>query len=186
MPLRAPCFVGERDLTPAQRGTALHMVMQHLDFKRTGSREEIAEEIARLVAGQYITPQQGAVVDPEVILGIFQSELGQRILRAKVLEREFKFTLLVPAVDYYPEAEGLEDEVLLQGVVDCWFEEDDGTITVVDFKSDRVSRDTVQARVDEYRGQLSVYTRALSEVMGCTVGKRYLWFFAIGDAVEVL
>ena len=93
--------------------------------------------------------------------------------------------LLVPASDYYPEAEGLEDEVLLQGVVDCWFEEEDGTITVVDFKTDRVSPATVHARAEEYRSQLAVYTRALGEVVGKTVGKRYLWFFAIGDAVEI-
>ena len=185
VPLRAPCFVGERELTPAQRGTALHMVMQFLDFHRTGSREEIADEIARLTAQQYITPQQGAAVEPDAILAVFRSELGQRILKAKRLEREFKFTLLVPAADYYPEAEGLSDEVLLQGVVDCWFEEEDGSITVVDFKTDRISQSTLDARVEEYRSQLAVYTRALGEVMGRKVGKCYLWFFAIGDAVEV-
>ena len=185
VPLRAPCFVGERELTPAQRGTALHMVMQYLDFKCTESHEEIADEIARLVAQQYITPQQGAAVDPELILAVFRSELGQRILAAKQLQREFKFMLLVPAADYYPEAKELDDEVLLQGVVDCWFEEEDGTITVVDFKTDRVSPATVQARAEEYRSQLAVYTRALGEVVGRTVGKRYLWFFAIGDAVEI-
>ena len=183
--LRAPCFTGERPLTAAQRGTALHMVMQYLNFARTGSCEEIADEIARLVAQQFITPQQGAAVEPQVILNFFQSELGQRMLHTKRLEREFKFSLLAPASRYYREAEGLEDEVLLQGVVDCWFEEEDGTITVVDFKTDRVSEDTVLARAEGYRGQLEAYTEALAQVMGVTVGKRLLWFFAVNRAVEV-
>lgn len=183
--LRTPCFDTERPLTAAQRGTALHMVMQYLDFSRTGSTDEIAGEIARLTAGQFITPQQGSAVEPEAILRLFQSELGQRMRSAKHLEREFKFSLLVPAADYYPTAAGLEDEVLLQGVVDCWFEERDGTVTVVDFKTDRVSEDTVNARAEEYRGQLEAYTKALSRVMDIAVGRRLLWFFAVGRAIEV-
>ena len=183
--LRAPCFTGQRPLTAAQRGTALHMVMQYLDYSRTGSCEEIAGEIARLTAQQFITPQQGAAVEPQVILNFFQSELGQRMLSAGRLEREFKFSLLVPASDYYPEAAGQEDEVLLQGVVDCWFEEADGTITVVDFKTDRVSENTVADRAEGYRGQLEAYTKALSQVMGVQAGKRLLWFFAVNRAVDV-
>jgi len=183
--LRTPCFTGERPLTAAQRGTALHMVMQYLDFARTGSVEEISDEIARLVAAQFITPQQGAVVEPQVILNFFHSELGQRMLHSRRLEREFKFSLLAPAAQYYPEAAGSEDQVLLQGVVDCWFEEADGTITVVDFKTDRVSEDTVAARAESYRGQLEAYTAALSQVMGVTVGKKLLWFFAVNRPVEI-
>lgn len=183
--LRTPCFTGERSLTAAQRGTALHMVMQYLDFARTGSCEEIAGEIARLVAAQFITPQQGAAVEPQVIFHFFTSELGQRMLASRRLEREFKFSLLAPAARYYAEAEDSEDQVLLQGVVDCWFEESDGTITVVDFKTDRVSEDTVAQRAEGYRGQLEAYTAALSEVMGVTVGRKLLWFFAVNHAVEI-
>ena len=184
-PMRAPCFAAQRPLTPAQRGTALHMVMQYLDFSRTGSPAMVADEIARLVAGQYITPQQGDAVDPADVYGFFASELGQRMLAAPELEREFKFSLLMPAARYWPEAAGETDEVLLQGVVDCWFREADGTITVVDFKTDRVTEDTVAKQAEGYRPQLEAYTEALSQVMGAKVGKKLLWFFAVGRAVEV-
>ncbi|MDD6160274.1 MAG: helicase-exonuclease AddAB subunit AddA [Oscillospiraceae bacterium] len=183
--LRTACFGVVRPLTPAQKGTALHMVMEYLRYDRTGSREEIAGEIARLVAERYITPQQGECVDPEVILHFFRSETGQRLRSARRVEREFKFSLLVSAAQYYPEAGGLEDEVLLQGVVDCWFEDEKGAVTVLDFKTDRVSEDTVAARAEEYRGQLEAYTRALGEVLGKKVEKKLLWFFSVGDAVEI-
>lgn len=182
--LPRPVFEGRRPLTPAQRGTALHMVMQYLDYDRTNEFREVSEEIARLVSGQYITPQQGEAVDPADILAFFQSELGARIRRSPRVEREFKFSLLSPAADYYPEAEPGE-EVLLQGVVDCWFVEEDGTVTVVDFKTDRVSEDTVQRRARDYRPQLDAYTRALSQAAGVAVGRRCLWFFSVGHAVEL-
>jgi len=181
--LRRPVFEGERPLSAAQKGTALHVTMQYLDYGKTDSREQVQEEIARLVAGRYITPQQGAAVNPEDILTFFRSELGLRLKVSEQVEREFKFSLLVPARDYYPD--GGEDEVLLQGVVDCWFREADGSITVIDFKTDRVRETTVQARAEEYRPQLDVYTRALTAVEGeCTVN-RVLWFFALGTGVKM-
>ena len=63
---------------------------------------------------------------------------------APVCRREFKFSVLLPAEEFCP---GLEpgEEVLLQGVVDAWFETLEG-ITVVDFKSDQVSRSGAAAR----------------------------------------
>ena len=181
--LRRPVFQGQRPLTPAQQGTALHMVMQYLDFARTNTLEEIQEEIARLVARQFITPQQGEAVDGERVLAFFQSPLGQRLVASRQMEREFKFSMLVPAADYYPDAEAGE-EVLLQGVVDCWFEEADGTVTVVDFKTDRVTEHTVEARAREYRPQLEAYSRALSQALGLPVGRCVLWFFALGRDVS--
>ncbi len=182
--LRRPVFQRERPLTPAQRGTALHMAMQYLRYDRTGSLEELEEELARLVAGQYLTPQQGAAVNPTDILTFFRSELGRRLRRSSRVEREFKFSLLVPAADYYPQAEPGE-EVLLQGVVDCWFLEEDGTATVVDFKTDRVSESAAERRAQDYRPQLEAYTRALSQAAGVRVGRRCLWFFALGRAAEL-
>ena len=182
--LRRPVFEGRRPLTPAQRGTALHMVMQYLDFDRAGSLTEIEDEISRLVIGQYITPQQGAAVDPADILNFFRSDLGLRLRASARVEREFKFSLLVPAADYYQEAEPGE-EVLLQGVVDCWFTGADGAVTVVDFKTDRVDESSLERRAEDYRPQLDAYTRALSQAAGVTVRRRCLWFFSAGRAVEL-
>lgn len=182
--LRRPVFEGERPLTPAQRGTALHMVMQYLDYGRTGSFAEIADEVTRLVEGEYITPRQGNAVNPADILAFFRSELGARLRRSKRVEREFKFSLLVPAAEYYPQA-GAGEEVLLQGVVDCWFMEEDGTATVLDFKTDRVAQDGAEGRALDYRPQLDAYSRALSQAAGVAVRRRYLWFFSVGRAVEL-
>ena len=165
--LRRPVFEGERPLTPARR-----------NFER------LAGEVTRLVEGRYITPQQGNAVNPADILAFFRSELGLRLRRSARVEREFKFSLLAPAADYYPEAEPGE-EVLLQGVVDCWFVEADSSVTVVDFKTDRVTQDGVDRRALDYRPQLDAYSRALSQAAGVAVKRRYLWFFHAGRAVEV-
>ena len=182
--LRRPVFEGQRPLTPAQRGTALHMVMQYIDYRRVGSQEDIQEEIRRMVAQQYLTPQQGQAVRALDVLDFFRSPLGRRLLAAPEREREYKFSMLVPAADYYPQAQPGE-EVLLQGVVDCWFREADGSVTVVDFKTDRVTERTLGERAEGYRPQLDAYTQALCAGAGLPVKRRALWFFALGRAVEL-
>ena len=69
--------------------------------------------------------------------------------------------------------------------MDCWFEERDGTVTVLDFKTDRVGVDGIDRRALDYRPQLDAYTRALSQAAGVAVGRRCLWFFSAGRAVEL-
>ena len=105
------------------------------------------------------------------------------LLASDTLQREFKFSILVPARDYYPQA-GEGEQVLLQGVVDAWFETLEG-ITVVDFKTDRIREDDLPARAESYRSQLAAYSRALEEVTGRMVVRKVLWFFRLDKAVEL-
>ena len=74
---------------------------------------------------------------------------------------------------------------MLQGVVDCCFETEDG-ITVVDFKTDRVLTDAeVRRRAEQYRPQLEAYSRALERVLEKKVVRRALYFLAAGETMEI-
>ena len=179
-----PRFAAEAlGLTAAQKGTALHLVMQFIDFDKSTTKRGAAAEIQRLVREAVITPQQGEAADPARIAALFSSPLGRELLASDTLQREFKFSILVPARDYYPQA-GEGEEVLLQGVVDCWFETLEG-ITVVDFKTDRITVEDLPARAESYRSQLTAYSRALEEVTGRPVVRKVLWFFRLDRAVEL-
>lgn len=174
--LRRPGFIsGSRALTPTERGTALHMAMQLMDFSRGGSIEEISGEIERMRVMRLLSPAQADSVEPERILGFFRSELGRRALKARdTLRREFKFSVLIPASDVYGRGEG---DVLLQGVIDLFFEEEDGVV-LVDFKSDRVTKATRAGRAGLYAGQLDAYAEALRRITGRPVKEKRLFFFA--------
>ena len=157
--------------------------MQYIDFERTERVEQVRAEIARLVERAFLTPQQGEAVDPAKIAAFFASPLGRELMASTSLRREFKFSILVPAADYYPQA-GAEEQVLLQGVVDCCFETLEG-ITVVDFKTDRVDRRSVAARAEEYRPQLEAYAQALERVMEEKVCRKVLYFFSTGATINL-
>ncbi|MDD4715653.1 MAG: helicase-exonuclease AddAB subunit AddA [Oscillospiraceae bacterium] len=172
----------ERGLTPAERGVALHLAMQHIDFDQVGSLEGVEQELRRLAEEGFLTDQQAEAVPPEKIAALFSSPLGKLLKNSEALRREFKFSVLVPAEDYFPEVQG--ETVLLQGVVDCYAEEADG-LTVVDFKTDRVSPGAEALRAGEYREQLETYGKALYEITGKPVKKKILYFFQTDTAVEL-
>ncbi len=173
----------ERGLTAAQRGTALHQAMQYLPLTGDHSPEGVRAELDRLTREGFLTPMQRQVIRPAVLSAFFQSDLGRAMCAARECRREFKFSLLVPAREYEPQAEEGE-EVLLQGVIDAWFDDGDG-VTVIDFKSDRIQPGGEAQRGEEYRRQLCSYSRALEEILGRPVRRRVLWFFATGRAWDV-
>lgn len=174
-PFYRPQFAQETlGLTPAQKGTALHRVMQCIRMDRTGSVAEIREELSRLVAEEYLTGQQAEAVSPAAVARFFASDLGREMRESVSLHREYPFSILAPARRFYPDV-GEGEEVLLQGVIDCWFQRLDG-ITLVDFKTDRVTADSARERAETYRGQLAAYAYALEQITGQRVTRRVLWF----------
>ncbi|MBO4211181.1 MAG: helicase-exonuclease AddAB subunit AddA [Oscillospiraceae bacterium] len=174
-PRRPSLLQGQRPLTPAQRGTAMHQAMQFLDFSRTESLEQIQAELERMEREAFLTPAQVQSVEPERLLRVFQGPLGEKIRRAERVLREFKFSLLIPAERVDPAAAG--DRVLLQGVTDCCLFRD-GAITVVDFKTDRIQPGNEAAAGAKYRPQLEAYAEALSRIFELPVTEKLLYFFA--------
>jgi ATP-dependent helicase/nuclease subunit A len=179
--LERPSFIVEKQgLSPTEKGTAAHLFLQYADFTKLSSHDGVLEELDRMVDEEYLTEMQAEAVKPDTITGLFSSPLGQQMLSAKELIREFKFSILTDAQDYYPDISG--EQVLLQGVVDAAILEDDG-LTVIDFKTDRVSGDGATQRAEQYRGQLMTYQKALEKIFKKPVKKMVLYFLLPGKEV---
>ncbi len=129
----------------------------------------------------YLTPLQTRSVDPAAVFRFFSSPLGRAMAASRSLHREYPFSVLADANRFFPEAPAGET-LLLQGVVDAWFREADG-LTIVDFKTDRVSASSVRERAERYRGQLDAYAYALETLTGEKVRRRVLWFLTLSRPV---
>ena len=181
-PLRLPSFLGEtRGLSAAEKGTALHLAMQYARPENCLTREGAAAELEYLREKRFLRPEQTEAVDPGKLSAWYASPLGRRTRAALNVHREFKFSLLAPASLLDPAGRG---STLLQGVVDCWAEEPDGLL-IIDYKTDRVTRETQGARAAEYAPQLSAYAWALREITGKNVKAAYVYFFATGTAIPI-
>ena len=168
-------LIGERPLSAAQRGTAMHLLMQYLDL----SGPEPEQQVQALLARHLLTPEQAASLELEQVRRFLASPLAERIRRAGEVYREYRFSLLLPASLYDPE-----DELMLQGVVDCAFRTEQGLV-IVDFKTDRILPQEAAQRAELYRPQLTAYSQALSRVLEAPVAERVLYFFGPGCQVTL-
>jgi len=179
-----PAFIEQnRPPTPAERGTATHLVMQYLDFSRCMDLSSVEAEIRRLVQEGRIPERLTPAIDAGAIFAFFQSPLGARVRSAEKLRREFKFSLLVPAGDLFDEVDA-EEEILLQGVIDCYLDEPDGLV-LIDFKTDYVPPGGLETKAAEYQGQMAAYAYALERITGKRVHETLLYFFGAGESVAV-
>lgn len=186
---KRPKFMQEKALSPAERGTALHMVMQHVDVARPVTIESIKTQVKWMVHNELLTVEQAEVINTELIGKFFETELGKRIIRAKVVHREIPFTLSLPSTEVYPTWKDEVESVFVQGIIDCVFEDEDGLV-LIDFKSDgitdRYKGGFEQAKPileERYRLQINLYTKALEKIWKRKVNERYLFFF---DGAHIL
>ena len=175
-------LAGKTALTGAERGTALHLVMQDLGFFCEPNEQSVRAQIEAMREQRKLTDEQANAVDVHAIVRFLRSDLAARIRKSKQVEREYRFSLLRPVRDF--SSLDADDSVLLQGVVDCFFEED-GELVVVDFKTDHVSRAQLDERAEHYRPQLEAYSMALTRVMGKKVKEKVLYFFSAGEEVRL-
>lgn len=171
-------------LSGAEKGTIVHFVMQMADPKKINSPGDMHDLIEKLKAEEVITKSQADAVDAKKISDFFESNIGKRLKNAKRLEREFSFYTTAPIDEVYKT--GQKGEVLLQGTMDCFFEETDGTVVLLDFKTDRVRNlDEAKELSKKYAVQMKYYKKALSEILERRVDECYLCFLDCGEFVEV-
>ena len=186
---KRPKFMQEKSLSPAERGTALHMVMQHVDFSRPVTIETVEAQVESMVNNELLTVEQSEVINTQLIVKFFESNLGKRMKKAKVINREIPFTLSLPASEVYPTWKDEDESVFVQGIIDCVFEDENGLV-LIDFKSDGISdrykggfEQAKPILEERYRLQINLYTKALEQIWRRKVNERYLFFF---DGAHIL
>lgn len=177
-PLKRPSFLAN-DFTPsaAEIGTAYHTVMENLDFS-----SPIEEQIARLEEKGLIAPCVAKSIDADKIRRFTQSPLGQRMKAAR-LHREAPFMIKLPAREVLPLVEvDSSEEIALQGIIDCYFEEND-CVVIVDFKTDKYTNPIDIAK--KYEKQLYFYEKAVKMKFSDKKIKKYLYLFYKNDIIEL-
>ena len=179
--LRQPMFDRQsRGLSPAERGTAHHLFMQFCEFDSCAQPGGVQREVARMREKHILAPEQADCIECSRIARFFSSKLYQEGFANAKVRREFKFSVVVPAQEYYPVAQTAPGEtVLLQGVIDCLLETEEG-FTVLDFKTDWVRKQDAPARAEKYREQLEAYAKAVEVVFGKPVTGRVVYFLGLG------
>ena len=180
-----PVFLREeRKGNAAERGTAYHRVLECMDLAGIRHSDQVKERMEELVLQGKLTQTAADTVSPYDIFVFSKSSLCGRILKAQeagTLYKEQPFVIAKPAKEVSTEYDS-DKEVLIQGIIDIYFEEEDG-IVLADYKTDHVK--TSEELVKRYKKQLEIYGESLEQLTGKKVKERVIYSFCLGKEILV-
>lgn len=184
--LRPKFIQSQKELSPAEKGTAVHSVIQHLpidEWKDTwGSspnedNEIILQEFVNsLIHREILTEEQGREVSPLVLRDLLNSTTGMRLLKAEELRRETPFTLSLTL-------KGQMEPVLVQGIIDAVIiSHQEHWAQIIDFKTDNLIEepDPMKKLTQRYALQLGLYALAVERLLKIPVQECIIYATSIG------
>ncbi len=191
-----PAFmVGSDADESAKRGIATHLFMQFCDLeelKKKGARAELE----RLMECGFVSRQDGDRVRINEIEKFTRSRLFREMLSAKKIHRELRFNVRLPASAFTEDKEkqiALSDrEILVQGVIDCIIEHQDGSIALCDYKTDRLTREELSNPAlaeeklrEKHKLQLGLYSLAVEKIFGKKPKTLAVYSLPLGDTINI-
>ena len=187
---KRPQFMQEdTQVTAAEKGTALHTVMQHIPLNTSKTAAEIEEFVATLVHKEILDEVFTDVIDYSAIEAFYQTDIAKYMMHQEKIYKEVPFNLSLDAKEVYQEWTSEQDEnIFVQGIIDVIFKETAGWV-ILDYKTDRITEEMTDEVYDKlkkrYQIQLSLYKRAIEDIWQEPVTKAYLYFFDKSLLVEV-
>lgn len=171
----------EKELTPSEKGTLMHLILQKLDENVDYDIEKIEELIVKLQNKNIITQKEKEAVNKNDVYKFTNSNIWKEMKNAKEIQKERPFYINIPASEIYDE--DIEEEILVQGIIDLYYITKDNRLVLVDYKTDRVNEE--KELIDKYKIQLSIYKRALEKALNRKVDNIYLYSVYLGKEVKV-
>ncbi len=193
-----PSFMSETgtvNISPAERGTATHTFLQFCDFEKA-QESGVKKELDRLLRDKFIDERMASAVNQKQIEAFLESDFLKSVLSAKRTWREQRFNILLPASAFTEDekykADIKDEKLLVQGVMDIFFEAADGSLVLCDYKTDYLTPEEINDRSlateklnSSHARQLSYYAEALKNMFGKYPDKVLIYSLPLGDTVEI-
>lgn len=180
-----PMFYRENaEVAATSKGSVYHKVLELIDFTKEFTLPAMETFILELTQKGLITEKTATVIEPSRLHTLVNTTLGRRIKVASInkkLFREQQYVMGVSASDIN-EKYAKEEIVLIQGIIDAFFEEEDGLV-IVDYKTDKVHN--ISQLSQRYKVQLDYYGRALEQLTGKKVKEKIIYSLYLGKEVIV-
>lgn len=187
--MKKPSFAeASAKMSSANIGTLMHLCMEKIELTDDKNHDTIKLEIESLVDEGIISEENAKYIDINGILKFFKSPVGKAMTSARKVYREAPFEILVEADEIFPLADTSE-KIVVQGMIDAYFVDNNGNLVLVDYKTDRKGGKSISEFKDEilkrYELQMHYYEKALQLLTGRNVNKKYIYLFDIGEAIEI-
>lgn len=181
--VKNPAFYSRANkFSAADIGTFTHLVMEKLNFSDIHCIEDISCQLKELINTGFLTTKQADTIKLENIFRILNTDIGKMMCKySSTLKREFSFKYLMNADELQENIESCET-IVVQGMIDAYFEDEKGNIIIVDYKTDKVSNSPEDIR-DRYLAQMKYYKIAIEKISGKKVSGSYLFLLDSGDVM---
>ena len=188
-----PDFIsGKSENESRERGIATHKILQFCDFDKLAENPEA--ELARLAEGEFISKEDVKLVRINELRAFVKSSLFEEIKLARALHRELRFNVFLNASGFTRDEDKKTllsgEKILVQGVIDCLIEREDGSLHLIDYKTDRLTREELaspelaeQRLRNAHTLQLSYYKEAIAQLFGKSPSKVGVYSLHLGKEV---
>ena len=176
----------EEKITPAKKGTLVHLCMKNLDFSRDYSLEDVKALIDDLESRKIITAKEKEAINPWVVFNFTKSNIWNELKEAKEYHKEEPFYINVPAKDVMKT--DLDENILVQGIIDLYYITKNDELVLLDYKTDFVEQKEPvqmgQELINRHKPQLMLYKEALENGLNRKVDR--VWIYSTGLGKEIL
>ena len=181
---RRPQFLQQKGrLSGAERGTLMHSIMQNLELQGDLTREGLRAQVALMEEKGLIAAGHESAVNYTSIERFCSSAIGKRMKSAARVWRELPFSRMIPVGKVNPAYSESAEKIFIQGVIDVLFEENDGSLVLLDYKTDR---DTAPDKIRRcYAKQIELYREAVESILGKPVKESILFLLHDGTSLRI-
>ena len=165
-------------LNKAEIGTLMHLILQKLDFRENYNEKTLNDLIQKLIYLNIVTEKQSQYIDKKRLLEFTKTELFKEIQNAKEIYKEQPFHMSV--ID-----ENTKESILIQGIIDLYYINQNNEIVLVDYKTDYVEKNNEQELIEKYKPQLKIYKKAIEEALNKNVEKVYIYSVYLNKEILV-
>lgn len=191
------------DFNSAEKGTIFHLVMQLLDFLEFDEyvrdaeedktvddkiKAEVERQIELFINRKIISKEEAETVRISNVVRFIKSDIFKKILNAQKRDRVYKEKAINYSIkinELYKN-ENIDDteRMMLVGIIDLFFEDENGDYILLDYKTDFVNEDNFEEVVNRYKIQLELYKNAIEDISGKKISNKYIYLFGIGRLVK--
>lgn len=172
-------------ITPTKLGTLYHFFMQHASNVYPYGINDFESDIEKMLAKRLITKSEAEYLNPSKFEAFFNSDVGKRMSEAVLVEKEKSFTYYVEAKNIFPTLK-TDEKIIVQGVIDCYFQDKNGNYVLIDYKTDRIAPGMESRLAEKHKKQIELYKSAMSDIMDIYIKEAYIYSFALESFIPVI
>lgn len=168
------CLKEEKNYTAVRKGILIHFILEHLDFSKIDSKDDLQNVIVSFVKSGVISNEDAKYISIEKIYKFLISKIGKEVKESVNVYKEEEFVL---------KKDGIKAD-FVQGVIDLYYINKNSNIVLVDFKTDKL--DDEKEFINRYNLQLELYKEALEKLTKKKVEKVYIYSFHLNKQIELV